>query len=170
MKHDVKVPSPGESITEVYIGTWFRKSGDIVKKGDVLVDIETQKASVELEAEASGRLEVLVPTTGAKAAVGDVIATIDDSVAADTVPAGPAKSPLSHTAPAQAPVVAHAGVREVPLSPAVRKIVDEKNIDVAQIPGTGRGGRILKEDVLAAEKVQPTGVSASPAAPVTAVS
>src|SRR4051812_21343758 len=80
MKHNVVVPSAGESITEVYIGDWHKKTGDIVKKDDVLVDIESQKATFELQAEQSGRLEILKPQRDTVVKPGDVIAIINDAV------------------------------------------------------------------------------------------
>lgn len=78
MKYQVKVPSAGESVTEAYIGKWKKKSGDVVKKGDVIVDLESQKATFELEAEVGGRLEILRPTSGDKVGIGEVIATIEE--------------------------------------------------------------------------------------------
>ncbi len=79
MKHEIKVPEPGESITEVFIGTWQKKSGETVKKDEVLVDLETEKTSFEIHAEVGGKLEILFPDAETKVKPGDVIATIDDS-------------------------------------------------------------------------------------------
>lgn len=153
MKQNVVVPSAGESVNEVYIGLWRKKSGDYVKKDEVLVDIETQKATFELQAEYSGRIEVLKPIQETVVKPGDVIAVIDDSVQMETgdveakvtAPDAPAKT--VETSP-------------VMLSPAARKLSEEKNSDPSLLKGTGKGGRITKEDVLL-NRTQP---SASPAA------
>lgn len=83
MKHDIKVPEPGESITEVFIGEWQKKSGDVVKKDDLLVELETEKTSFEIRAEHDGKLEILYPDPESKVKPGEVIATIDDSVTAE---------------------------------------------------------------------------------------
>ncbi len=146
MKHDVTVPSPGESISEVYIGTWLKQSGDKVEKGEVLVDLETQKATFEIEAEWSGQIEVLVPARGEKVNVGDVIARIDTSMARGEKGASAASSKTPST-PSAPQVKAAAAKTDIPLSPAVRKIVAEKELDPIRVAGSGKDGRILKEDV-----------------------
>ncbi|MFO1464215.1 MAG: 2-oxoglutarate dehydrogenase complex dihydrolipoyllysine-residue succinyltransferase [bacterium] len=164
MKHEVIVPSAGESINEVFIGTWLKKTGDYVKKDEVLLDLETQKTTFEIQAEYSGRIEVLKPEAETRVKPGDVIAIIDDSVSAE---AGAA---------AQAPAVAVAkpptatSAPEPILHPSARKLAAEQRVDVAAIAGSGRDGRILKEDVLAAGQAAPAKVTplrpvTSPAAP-----
>lgn len=155
MKHDVIVPSPGESITEVFIGTWLKKSGDTVRKGEVLVDLETQKATVELEATHSGRLEILAANSGQKVKVGDVIATIDsDGAAAEK--ARPSEAAAKAPAPAES---------QTQMGPAARKLAAERGVDTKAIAGSGKGGRILKEDVLREEVPRPAPVSPAAAAP-----
>jgi 2-oxoglutarate dehydrogenase E2 component (dihydrolipoamide succinyltransferase) len=138
MKHDVIVPSAGESVTEVYIGEWRKKTGDLVKKDEILVELETQKATFELRAERSGRIEVLKPERDEVVKPGDVIAVIDDSAASDAdrkaeAPTGEKSAP----APKSEPL----------LSPAARKIASEKHIDTDALKGTGKAGRITKEDI-----------------------
>ena len=83
MKHEVVVPSAGESINELFIGTWLKRTGDFVKKDEVLLDLETQKTTFEIQAEYSGRIEVLKPEPETRIKPGDVIAIIDESVAAE---------------------------------------------------------------------------------------
>jgi 2-oxoglutarate dehydrogenase E2 component (dihydrolipoamide succinyltransferase) len=141
MKHDVVVPSAGESVTEIYIGEWRKKTGDLVKKDEILVELETQKATFELRAERSGRIEVLKPEKDEVVKPGDVIAIIDDSAAPSSAKA---TEGLSSEAPAAA------GAKEVLLSPAARKIAAEKGLDAAALKGTGKAGRVGKEDVFRA--------------------
>ncbi len=150
MKHDVIVPSAGESITEVYIGEWRKKTGDLVKKDEILVELETQKATFELRAERSGRIEVLKPERDEVVKPGDVIAVIDDS-------ASSAKA--TEALAAVAPAGAKEARPEPLLSPAARKVAAEKHVDADAVKGTGKGGRVTKEDVLR--------TSPSPAAPAT---
>ncbi len=157
MKHNVIVPSAGESITEVFIGTWRKKTGDTVKKDEVLVDLETQKASFELQAEFSGQIEVLTPNADTAVKPGDVIATIDDSVGVGLVPAQkegpPQELPLQNQS---------SSTTEQPiLSPAAKKIAAEKGLNPSSISGTGKDGRITKEDAL---KTSSPTVTAKPVA------
>jgi 2-oxoglutarate dehydrogenase E2 component (dihydrolipoamide succinyltransferase) len=159
MKHDILAPMVGESITEVSILKWTKKSGEAVKSGDVLLEIESDKATVELVAEFSGALTIL-KGDGERVPVKSVIASIDDS-ATGTVsvpaaspaagPKAPPPPPGSRPSPASAPAPA-ATTPAAPLeslSPAVRKAVVENNVNPAQIHGTGKDGRILKGDVMA---------------------
>lgn len=152
MLHNVTAPSVGESISEVSILKWAKNDGDQVKAGDLLLEIESDKATVEIVAEASGRLSVIKPA-GERIAVGTVIGNIDDTAKGN---ASAAKASTGATAASGATAAAspkmvaqtqttHA--TEVPLSPAVRKAVTEQGIDPNAITGTGKHGRILKGDV-----------------------
>jgi 2-oxoglutarate dehydrogenase E2 component (dihydrolipoamide succinyltransferase) len=154
MKHEILAPLVGESITEVSILKWARKNGEAVKSGDILLEIESDKATVEIVAEHSGALTIL-KNDGERVAVKSVIAFIDDSVAG-TVSSGPAQAPSATAAPAApkastTPVTATAASAAAldSQSPAVRKAVVEANVNPAQVQGTGKGGRILKGDVMA---------------------
>ena len=154
MKHEILAPLVGESITEVSILKWSKQNGQAVKAGDVLLEIESDKATVEIVAEHSGALTIL-KNDGERVAVKSVIAFIDDSVAgsvgastgtsAGKTPPPPPSTPRPATA---APSVATPAALES-LSPAVRKAVVEANVNPAQIQGTGKDGRILKGDVMA---------------------
>ena len=122
MKHEVIVPNVGESITEVFIGTWLKRTGDLVKRDEILVDLETQKTSFELPAEYSGRIEVLRPEPETKVRPGDVIAIIDDSVAVDAAKgdsAGAAAkaAPGNDSGSSEAPSEASGPSRDAGLSP-----------------------------------------------------
>jgi len=158
---EVKVPSPGESITEVEIATWLKADGDYVNIDDELVEIDSDKATLTVNAEQAGVIKIKV--TEGTVAVGDVICTIDTSAAA---PAGgtptPAKSEAAPKPVAEpvkeakaAPVVAEtpkkdASYAEGTPSPAAKKLMSENGIAAKQVKATGKDGRITKQDVLAA--------------------
>lgn len=143
MIHPVVTPSVGESITEVSILKWHKKNGDLVRPGELLLEIESDKATVEVVAQHSGKLQIL-KQPGERLPIGEKIATIDDSFkvgegkVVESIGEGVLKSavPESTLKPA------------VPLSPAVRKMVAEQGIEPSQISGTGKAGRITKGDVL----------------------
>jgi 2-oxoglutarate dehydrogenase E2 component (dihydrolipoamide succinyltransferase) len=145
---EIKVPSPGESISEVQIANWVVKSGDFVQNGQVIAEIDSDKATLEMTAEASGEITILAEA-GDTVAVGATAATIDTSkqgsapapVAAPKVEAAPVAAPSPGPAPSYA--AGHA-------APAAAKMMAENNVSAAQVSGTGPGGRILKSDVAAA--------------------
>lgn len=177
MKHEVIVPSAGESINEVFIGTWLKKTGDLVKKDEVLLDLETQKTTFEIQAEQSGRIEVLKPEPETRVRPGDVIAIIDDSVSVENGASGPVPAKIearsvANVAPAPTAATATAAkpVQEPIVHPSARKLAAEKGVDTAAVAGSGKDGRILKEDVQQASsapaKVTPIRPSApAPSAP-----
>jgi 2-oxoglutarate dehydrogenase E2 component (dihydrolipoamide succinyltransferase) len=156
MKHEILAPLVGESITEVSILKWAKGNGEAVKAGDKLLEIESDKATVEIVAENSGALTIL-KQDGERVAVKSVIAFIDDSVQG-SASAGPAKAPppppsagapkTPPPTPTQ-PASQASGAQLESLSPAVRKAVVENQINPAQIQGSGKDGRILKGDVMA---------------------
>ncbi len=146
MKHNVVAPSVGESITEVSILKWAKQNGQAVKNGDLLLEIESDKATVEIVAEASGVLTQLKPA-GERIPVGELIGVIDDAATASVA----ADSGSAKAAPAAAAPVAKGAAEtenEARLSPAVRKAVAEQNLDPDKIKGTGKDGRITKGDVI----------------------
>ncbi len=157
MKTEIKVPTVGESITEATIGSWVKKSGDFVKRNDILLLLETDKASVEVVAENDGILTTQA-AEGSVVKIGSTVAILDtDGKASASAPAAaPAKAaaPVAAAAPAQAQPSMNAQT----LSPAVNRIVTEKGLDPATVNGTGKDGRLTKGDVLAA---QPGGAPAA---------
>lgn len=164
MKYEVKIPAVGESITEATIGQWVKKNGEAVKRNDVLMLIETDKASVEVVAEQDGMLVTSVEQ-GQTVPIGSVVGYIDSTQAGAT--AGPAVTKGTPSAPAPAPAsnAPRTGGNVHPelqahLSPAVQKIVTETGLDPATVTGTGRDGRLTKADVMTAG-----GVSTVPSAP-----
>ncbi len=182
MKQQIKVPSVGESVTQATIGKWQKKTGDYVRQNDVLVVMETDKASMDLVAEHSGQLNIL-KQEGEDVQIGEVIAELDTSVSPpaetnqtkQTTPTAPKEnsvdaspSPSMEQKPQSFPsdqklITDFLKKDKTPssiqterpgtsmgqtLSPAVRKLVEEKNLDPSHIQGQGPGGRITKGDVL----------------------
>lgn len=145
---EMKVPSPGESITEVEIATWLVKDGDYVEKDQAIAEVDSDKATLELPAEASGII-TLKAEEGDAVAVGQVVCHIDTAAAK---PDGATPAPVVEKAPEvkkeevkAAPVAEKTYATGAP-SPAAKKILDEKNISPSDIIGTGKGGRITTED------------------------
>lgn len=144
---EMKVPSPGESIKEVEIATWLVKDGDYVEKDQAIAEVDSDKATLELPAEASGII-TLKAEEGDAVAVGAVVCLIDTSAAKPEGGATPAKEEAKAVeAPKAAPVAEKTYATQAP-SPAARKILDEKNIEPSAIVGTGKGGRITKDDAV----------------------
>jgi 2-oxoglutarate dehydrogenase E2 component (dihydrolipoamide succinyltransferase) len=151
---EMKVPSPGESIKEVEIATWLVKDGDYVEKDQAIAEVDSDKATLELPAEASGII-TLKAEEGDAVAVGAVVCLIDTSAAkpSDAAPAAAVEAPKAEvkaaepkaTPVAPAPVATYAAGTP---SPAARKILDEKNIVPASVTGTGKDGRITKDDAV----------------------
>lgn len=157
---EMKVPSPGESITEVEIATWLVKDGDYVEKDQAIAEVDSDKATLELPAEASGII-TLKAEEGDAVAVGAVVCLIDTDAAKPSSAAPVAETPQAVTPPAEEkkaetpkvaevakPVTAPTSYASGTPSPAARKILDEKNIEPSTITGTGKAGRITKEDAV----------------------
>ncbi len=146
MKAEIKVPAVGESITEATIAEWTKTSGDYVARDEIILVLETDKASVEVVAEQDGVLTTSAEE-GDTVEIGAVVGSIDTDAAK---PAGAAASPAPTETPAQqpAPAQAHPDLQKI-VPPAANKIVQENNLDANQIQGSGRGGRITKADAMA---------------------
>ena len=170
MKYDVKIPTVGESITEATIGQWLKKSGEAVKRNDVLLLLETDKASVEVVAEQDGVLTYSAQA-GATVPIGSVVGNIDSEgkasvAAAAAAPAAskPAAQPAMSASANGSGTEIHSDLKSH-LAPSVQKIVTEKGLDPASIAGTGRDGRLTKSDVANAQAPAPASAPAkSPAA------
>lgn len=160
---EMKVPSPGESITEVEIARWLVKTGDYVTKDQAVAEVDSDKATLELPAEASGVI-TLQAEEGEAVKVGQVVCLIDTKAkapagasSAGTSPSQPVKqeapvAPKSTaSAPSTAPIAPASSAKQVP-SPAARKILAEREIPASAVVGTGKGGRITKDDALKASK------------------
>ena len=157
---EMKVPSPGESITEVEIAEWLVSDGDYVEKDQAIAEVDSDKATLELPAEESGII-TLKAEEGDAVAVGQVVCHIDTSAERPEGTSAPAKNGEAEKAePPKATKEAAAPAKEAPKpeptyatgtpSPAARKILDEKGIDPASVKGTGKDGRITKEDAVKA--------------------
>jgi 2-oxoglutarate dehydrogenase E2 component (dihydrolipoamide succinyltransferase) len=148
---EMKVPSPGESIKEVEIATWLVQDGDYVEKDQAIAEVDSDKATLELPAEASGII-TLKAAEGDAVAVGAVVCLID-TAAAKPEEGAPVATPVKEEAkpvaeaPKTAPAPEATYAAQTP-SPAARKILEEKNIQPSDIVGTGKGGRITKEDAM----------------------
>ena len=162
MAFEVKIPEVGESITEGFLAEWSQPDGAVVAVEDPLLVLETDKITMNVNAEQAGRLHILV-AEGETVEVGQVVATIDTGV---TAPADEDEKPApaaAATSPAPEPQTAETAAPDVAgLSPAVRRLVAEHRLDPAAIEGTGKGGRILKSDVLRYLETRETGGAAEP--------
>jgi 2-oxoglutarate dehydrogenase E2 component (dihydrolipoamide succinyltransferase) len=141
MQIEVKVPTLSESVSEATLVSWHKKEGDAVKRDENLIDIETDKVVMELPAPADGVLVKIIKGDAGTVTSGEVIAMIDTEAKAAAV--APAAAPAAAPAKAAASAAASA-----PASPAAAKIAAEHNVNTADIAGTGRGGRVTKEDVV----------------------
>jgi len=169
---EIRVPVLGESVTEATIGKWFKKAGDVVAVDEPLVELETDKVTIEVPAPAAGVLIDVAVKDGDTVAVGALLGAIKEGAGAapTKAPAKPAEAapqaapPPAPPKPAPAP---KAPIADTPLAPSVRKIAAETGIDAAAVPGTGKDGRVTKGDMLAAIEraaAQPTPVAAPAAA------
>jgi len=157
----MKVPSPGESISEVEIATWLVADGDYVFKDQAIAEVDSDKATLELPAEAGGTI-TLKAEEGDAVAVGAVVCLIDTDAEAPADAAPPAAAPVAAPAPSPAPSAAPtpapapvaasapAGHAAGHPSPAARKLMEESGLKAGQVAGSGPGGRVLKQDVLSA--------------------
>lgn len=174
MSIEVKVPVLGESISEATIGEWLKKPGDAVAADEAIASLETDKVAVEVPAPSAGVMGQQMYAAGDTVQVGALLAMIEaaGSAAAASPPATPTPAPAPAAAKADAAPAAVASSGEpVSLSPAVRRLVLEHGLDPTSIKGTGKDGRLTKEDVLAAAetaKAAPSPVAAPP--PVAIVS
>ena len=162
MAIEIKAPTFPESVADGTVATWHKKPGEAVKRDELLVDIETDKVVLEVVAPADGVLAEVIKNEGDTVLSEEVIARVEEGATA----AAPAAQPAA-SAPAAAP--AAAGSDEDPiLAPAARKIAEENGIDPATLVGTGKGGRVTKEDAVAAVEAKKSGTAAPAAKPAAA--
>jgi 2-oxoglutarate dehydrogenase E2 component (dihydrolipoamide succinyltransferase) len=189
---EIRVPALGESVTEATIGKWFKKAGDVVAVDEPVVELETDKVTIEVPSPAAGVLTDVAAKDGETVAVGALLGAIKEGAGAvpagrpdqkteraKAVDAGPEqpqlkedRPPAEATARAAPPktVAAKVAGADMPVAPSVRKLAAETGMDVAAVPGTGKDGRVTKGDMLAAIEraaAQPTPV-AQPAAAIQA--
>ena len=169
MATEVKVPTLGESVTEATVGQWLKKPGEAVKADEPIVSLETDKVAVDVPAPVAGVLGDIIAKEGDTVEVGALLAHINEG--------GAAASPAPSAAPAKAEAAAPAPAASAPasdedgdggnltLSPAVRRLVLEHGLDPSKIKGTGKDGRLTKDDVTAAVAAGTARAAATPAAP-----
>jgi 2-oxoglutarate dehydrogenase E2 component (dihydrolipoamide succinyltransferase) len=173
MAIEIIIPSVGESITEALLAEWFKADGETVAKDEPLLVIETDKVTLEVVAEVGGVLKITVPA-GETVAIGAVVGEIDAAAAGATAPQPEAATTAAAVQPAPAeatadpvpvpepsaaaPTPASPPLATAPLAPSVRRLVAEKQIDIAAIRGSGPGGRITKGDILLHLEQAPAGV------------
>ncbi len=166
---EIRVPTLGESVTEATIGRWFKKAGEAVAVDEPLVELETDKVTIEVPAPAAGTLSEIVAKDGETVAVGALLGQISDGPGAAAKPAAkPAAAPAKPAATPAAAAPAKVPPADAPLAPSVRKLSAESGVDASTVPGSGKDGRVTKGDMLAAIEQaasQPTPVS-QPAAAV----
>ena len=158
MSTEVKVPVLGESITEATLGQWLKKPGEAVAIDEPIASLETDKVAIEVPSPVAGIMGAYAVEEGATVNVGAVIGSIDagnSASAAAPAPVAAAIAPAITTTAAPMPV-AQVENNDLPLSPSVRRLVLELGIDPSKIKGTGKDGRLTKEDVVAAAKGAPT--------------
>src|SRR6516162_3459806 len=181
---EIRVPALGESVTEATIGKWFKKPGEVVAVDEPLVELETDKVTIEVPAPATGVLADIAAKDGDTVAVGAVLGQIKEGAAgaAKSAPAAASATPSASPPPAQSapaaaskeapkPVTsaapASAKPTDAPLAPSVRKLAAESGVDAASVAGSGKDGRVTKGDMLAAIEraaAAPTPVAATAAA------
>ncbi len=178
MATEVKVPILGESVTEATVGQWLKKPGDAVKADEPIVSLETDKVAIEVPSPVAGVLGDLLVKEGDTVNVGTVIATVAEGATAAAKPAAAkaeaapapvkAETPAPAAAPAAAPAEAGSASDPITLSPAVRRIVLEHGLDPSRITGTGKDGRLTKDDVMNAVAAGTAVAATSAAAPASA--
>jgi 2-oxoglutarate dehydrogenase E2 component (dihydrolipoamide succinyltransferase) len=161
---DVLMPQLGETVLEGTVATWYKKAGDAVAKGDLLLDVETDKAATEIEAPADGVLSSVNVPEGDTVDVGTVLAVI--AVEGEVAEAA-AAAPRAAKATAAAPETTGGGLPpksgDGKLSPAVRRLLKQHSLDIAAITGTGRDGRVTRQDVLAFVEAKGNAAGTAPA-------
>ena len=167
MATEIRVPTLGESVSEATIAQWFKKPGEAVKADEPLVELETDKVTVEVPSPASGTLESILVKEGDTVGVGALLGLIAAGAAAAAPPPAAAAAPAAPAAAAPAPAVsAPAAPTSMPPAPSAGKLLAETGLAADQVAGSGKRGQVLKGDVLAAVAAGVTAAPAAAAAPV----
>ncbi|MGN6778535.1 2-oxoglutarate dehydrogenase complex dihydrolipoyllysine-residue succinyltransferase, partial [Rhizobium sp.] len=171
MATEIRVPTLGESVSEATVGTWFKKVGDAIKADEPLLELETDKVTIEVPAPAAGTLSEIVVQAGETVGLGALLGQISAGNGAAAAPTQ-AAAPAAATAPAAAAPVAAPAVSapasSMPPPPAAGKLLAENNLSADQVEGSGKRGQVLKGDVIAAVAKAASAPAAAPAAPVAA--
>jgi 2-oxoglutarate dehydrogenase E2 component (dihydrolipoamide succinyltransferase) len=167
MTVEIKVPAMGESVTEATISKWFKKEGDAVKRDEPLLELETDKVTVEVPSPADGAIESIAAQAGATVTVGALLGAIAEGKGGAAAKPAAAAAPKAE-APKPAAAPAPAAKTDAPAMPSAQRIAAESGIATASVAGTGKDGRVTKGDMLsalAARSSAPTPVAAAPAGP-----
>ncbi|MFD6105241.1 biotin/lipoyl-containing protein, partial [Nocardia salmonicida] len=161
---EIVMPRLSDTMEDGVVSAWLKQVGDQITRGEIVAEIETDKALMELEAYDDGVLEKILAEPGVRVPIGEPIAIVGDGTASSAVPANPKSVAVTpSTAPTAAPQPgAHAGLRRtgvVKSSPLARKIAREMRVDIDAVVGTGPGGRITRRDVEAAHSAAPSEVA-----------
>ena len=172
MATEIRVPTLGESVSEATVGTWFKKVGDAIKADEPLLELETDKVTIEVPAPAAGTLSEIVAQAGETVGLGALLGQISagNAAAAAAAPAqaaAPAAPAPAAAAPVAAPAVS-APASTMPAAPAAAKLLAENNLSADQVEGSGKRGQVLKGDAIAAVAKAASAPAAAPAAPVAA--
>ncbi|MEO1745130.1 MAG: 2-oxoglutarate dehydrogenase complex dihydrolipoyllysine-residue succinyltransferase [Pseudomonadota bacterium] len=176
MAKEIRVPTLGESVTEATIGQWFKKSGEAVNDGETLVELETDKVTLEVPAPGAGTLGEIVAKEGDTVEVDALLGMLEEggAAAAEAPAAAKAPEPAPAPAPASAPAAAANGGApagtEMPPAPSASKMMAESGLDASQVTGSGKRGQVLKGDVInalagGASAPAPASAPAAPRAP-----
>ena len=149
MATEIRVPTLGELITEATVGKWFKKAGDPVQADEPLVELETDKVTLEVNAPSAGVLSEIAADTGKTVAIGALLGQVSAGAATAAAPAAAKSTPEPATPPVAAAKAGPAATA-MPPAPAAAKIAAEDKIDLASVAGSGKRGQVLKGDVLAA--------------------
>lgn len=166
MTVEIKVPAMGESVTEATISKWFKKEGEAVKRDEPLLELETDKVTVEVPSPADGAIESISAQAGATVQVGALLGAIAEGKAGSAPAAKPAAAPKAAEAPK--PAAPAAPKADAPAMPSAKRIAEESGIAVSSVAGTGKDGRVTKGDMLgalAARSSAPQPVAAAPSGP-----
>ncbi len=168
---DIMTPALGESVTEATVARWTKKAGEAVKKDEILVELETDKVSLEVASPADGVLSAIGAEEGATVVPGTILGVVSEGATASAAPAAApkaAEAPKPAPAPTPAPTPAAAApAAAAPVSPAPARIAAETGLDLSKVAGTGKDGRVTKGDALAALEARASAPApaAAPAAP-----
>ncbi|KRB62732.1 dihydrolipoamide succinyltransferase [Rhizobium sp. Root708] len=168
MATEIRVPTLGESVSEATVGTWFKKVGDVIKADEPILELETDKVTIEVPAPASGTLSEIVAQAGETVGLGALLGQIAAGAAA--APAKAAEPAAAAPAPVAAAAAPVAAASAMPPAPAAAKMLAENNLSADQVDGSGKRGQVLKGDVIAAvaKGISAPAAAAAPAVPAAA--
>jgi len=151
MLHEIIVPELAESTVEATVASWLKKEGEIITKGDVIIELDTDKVSLEIVAPSDGLIQIISKQEGETVKVGDILGTIDDSKTVSNNEANETTSKSAETK-VDKPQDNNVATSGVNITPVAKKIAEKENIDLENIKGTGPNGKITKEDLISSEK------------------